>query len=314
MSEQTKTRKTTRVPVIMYPEGIIVGHVRSGKNSAGKVRHVATTADGVRFGTFDQYREASDALIADARRVQTAKRILAEEEATPEPTAAEHRVELVEAPEQRQQYGIRYLSRYVFEARKRYSSPTRIVVWDNTGRLNPRNGEGVRHGQYGLIDGGNGRYLDPSNRATDEPTSVHLTPEASVITNNGTNTGTEASGQVFAPAGTVIREGDRLVLVYPDGAEVVFTARFTSNGHGHLDYVRTEHLPTPTPARMETPAQRRERFARELVAETLAASADHRYARAYGILAGLVRGLATDASSAELAREYVRQMDAAKIA
>ena len=147
---------------------------------------------------------------------------------------AQHVVELVDAPEQRAQYGITHLSRYVFSTTKG-SYPTRVVVWSNVNRPNPRNGEPVRFGEYGKLDGGNGRYLDPSNNATDEPTSIRLTPEASVITNNGTNTGTAASGQVYAPAGQRIAEGDLVALVYPGGSiGVTYVVHFTNNGHGEL--------------------------------------------------------------------------------
>lgn len=299
MSNPTRTRKSHSVPVIMYPEGVIVGNVRTGKNSSGKVRHVATTEDGARLGTFDMYREAADALLANAKAKRRASK-------TETPAPAEHRVELVEAPSDRAQYGIMYLSRFVFRTRKG-SSPTRVKVWSNLSRPNPRNGEPVRFGEYGKIDGGEGCYLDPQNNATDDPTSILLTPEASVLSAHGDSTGTEASGQVWAPAGTRIAEGDRLVLVYPDGIEIAFTAHFTNNGHGRLAYV--ERVAAP-----ETPAQRRERLAGELVAETMGASDDHRYARAYGILAGLVRGMTADAEgerAAALAREYVRQLDEA---
>lgn len=309
MSNSTRTRKTQNTPVIMYPEGVIVGHVRSGKRADnGKVRHVATTEHGVRLGTFDMYREAADALLADARRRMRS--------ALAQPAPAEHVVELVEAPASRAHYGIRYLSRYVFRT-SRGSHPTRVVYWDNTGRENPRNGEPVRFGEYGPIDGGHGKYLDPHRRATDAAVSILLSPEASAITNNGTNTGTEASGQVYASAGAVIREGDHLHLVWPSGARVSFTAHFTNNGHGYLlpfdrepMLVGPESIATPK----ETPAARRERLAGELVTETMDATDDHRYARAYGILAGLVRGMTADAEgerAAALAREYVRQLDEA---
>ncbi len=294
MSNPTRTRKSHNVPVIMYPEGIIVGHVRTGKNSSGKVRHVATTEHGVRLGTFDMYREASDALLADARR-RTPK--------TETRTPAEHRVELIEADADRGRYGIMYLSRFVFRTSKG-SSPTRVKVWSNLNRPNKRNGEPVKFGEYGKIDGGDGCYLDPQNNATDDPTTILMTPEASVLSAHGDSTGTEASGQVWAPRGTRIAEGDRLVLVYPDGIEIAFTAHFTNNGHGRLTYV--ERVAAP-----ETPAQRRERLVGELVAETMGASDDHRYARAYGILAGLVRGSLSDSGAAEMAREYVRQLDEA---
>lgn len=62
--------KTNTMPVVMYPEGVLVGKVTSGKNASGKVRHVAKTTDGQRVGTFDTYGEAKDALVALARGEQ----------------------------------------------------------------------------------------------------------------------------------------------------------------------------------------------------------------------------------------------------
>lgn len=57
-----KRRKSLSWPVIMYPEGIKIGKVTSGKNPSGKVRHVAFTKDGSRIGTFDTFNEAEQAL------------------------------------------------------------------------------------------------------------------------------------------------------------------------------------------------------------------------------------------------------------
>jgi hypothetical protein len=148
--------------------------------------------------------------------------------------ATTHRVELIEAPADRAQYGIMYLSRYVYDARRRLSAPTRVQVWSNLRRPNTRNGEPVKYGEYGPLNGGNGAYLDPSNHATDNAMTIYLTPEASAITNNGTNTGTEASGQVFAPGHPEpIREGDTIVLIYPDGIESEYVAAFKHRGNGH---------------------------------------------------------------------------------
>jgi hypothetical protein len=48
--------------VVMYPEGVIVGKVTTGKNTSGKVRHVAKDADGDRIGTFDSFKDAKAAL------------------------------------------------------------------------------------------------------------------------------------------------------------------------------------------------------------------------------------------------------------
>ncbi len=55
-------------PVIMYPEGIRVGRVVTGKDArSGKVRHVAYTMDGARLGTFDTFNDAQASVIAKAR-------------------------------------------------------------------------------------------------------------------------------------------------------------------------------------------------------------------------------------------------------
>lgn len=145
------------------------------------------------------------------------------------------RVELREASAESKSYGVTHKSRYVYST-SRGHYPTRVEVWSNVDRPNPRNGEPVRWGQYGKLDGGNGRYLDPGHDATDAPVTVLLTPESTIITSDGTNTGTEASGQVYA-SGVTIRTGDVLCLIYPDGREESWTVRFTRNGHGEADPV-----------------------------------------------------------------------------
>lgn len=55
-------------PVIMYPEGVKVGRVRSGKSSSGVTLHIAYNDDGARLGSFDRFREAQDAVLANARK------------------------------------------------------------------------------------------------------------------------------------------------------------------------------------------------------------------------------------------------------
>lgn len=95
-------------------------------------------------------------------------------------------------------------------------SPHRITLWDNTGKPNPDNGGPIKYGDYGpLPTGGNGAYIGPDNRATDFPLSVTTSAESTVITNNGTNTGTVASGQVYAPETLAI--GDVVIFRLPDG-------------------------------------------------------------------------------------------------
>lgn len=129
-------------------------------------------------------------------------------------------------------YGILYTGRNVYQTSKS-NGPTRLQVWDNTNRVNKRNGEPVRFGDCGPVDGGDGKYLDPNNRATDEPVSFLLTPESSVITNNGTNTGTAASGQVYAE--DILRDGDSATLSYPTGQtrEIILHFPAHRNGHGY---------------------------------------------------------------------------------
>ena len=44
-------------------DGWVHGKVVSGKNKAGKVRHVASDATGDRIGTFDTFKEAETAVL-----------------------------------------------------------------------------------------------------------------------------------------------------------------------------------------------------------------------------------------------------------
>jgi len=142
-------------------------------------------------------------------------------------------IELISATDYRRRtYNVTHESRYVYRVAGSYA-PTRIVVWSNVNRPNPRDGQPVRYSDFGPRDGGNGQFLDPGNHATDEPVSTYLEPESSVITDSGGNTGTVASGQVFAPtASRPIHNGDHLALAYPDGTVRTVTVRLTNNGHG----------------------------------------------------------------------------------
>lgn len=132
-------------------------------------------------------------------------------------------------------YGVLYKSRNVYQTSKS-NGPTRLVVWDNTSRVNFRDGEPVRFGECGPIDGGNGCYLDPNNKATNHPTSLLLTPESSVITDSGMNTGTVASGQVYA--NTVLRDGEYATVSFPNGIMREICLHFPAhhNGHGYATY------------------------------------------------------------------------------
>ncbi len=61
-------KKTNTMPVVMYPEGVIVGRIRSGRDArSGKVRHVAFDREGRRVGTFDSFKAGKEALEAAAR-------------------------------------------------------------------------------------------------------------------------------------------------------------------------------------------------------------------------------------------------------
>jgi len=148
----------------------------------------------------------------------------------------EHRIELAEGDEyRRKHYGIEYTSAYVYRT-KGDGGPTRIQVWSNRNRPNPHPGE-TRRGAMGPI-GGDGKYLDPQNKGTDEEFSVLLSPEATVISAHGNSTGTAASGQVYAKDHPLLDTGDVLVLVYPDGREERRTLTLTDNyGRGQADLV-----------------------------------------------------------------------------
>lgn len=143
----------------------------------------------------------------------------------------EHRIEMAEGDERRRDhYGVTHESVYVYRVRPDHW-PTRIQVWDNTGRPNPHPGE-TKWNEFGRI-GGDGQYLDPRNEGTDEEVTVLFSPESSVISARGDSTGTPASGQVWAPDHEPITTGDVVVLVYPDGREERRTAVLTNSGHGY---------------------------------------------------------------------------------
>lgn len=108
-------------------------------------------------------------------------------------------------------YGITHRSRYVYHVTgpklHNPSAPHRLKVWDNTRRQNNAPDE------YAPNRGkpGPGAYLNPDGKGTDEAASFLLSAEATVIT----NTGTVASGQVYAPE--TLKVGGFVVLRYPGG-------------------------------------------------------------------------------------------------
>ncbi len=136
-------------------------------------------------------------------------------------------------------YGVTHKSYVVYRTVKSYS-PTRVVVWSNVNRPNPHPGE-TRRTDYGSI-GGEGQYLDPHNNGTDDPTTILLSTESTVISADPrTGTGGSLSGQMFATYETRIAEGDRIALVFPgEPAEttivgtVTFTGPGCGNGHGRV--------------------------------------------------------------------------------
>lgn len=147
---------------------------------------------------------------------------------------AERRVELAKADEQRGHYGVVYTSARVWKVKGSYG-PGRVEVWSNTDRPNPHPGE-RRWNDFGSI-GGDGKYLDPRNKGTDEEFTVLLSPESTIIDAYGTGTGTAASGQVWADDRTPIASGEVLVLVYPDGREERWEITLKDN-YGHGEGVR----------------------------------------------------------------------------
>ena len=140
------------------------------------------------------------------------------------------------------QYHVIYTSRNVYRTNRSHS-PTRVEVWDNTFRLNPRNGETVRYGAYGPLDGGKGRYLDPRNIATDDTLTILITTESTVIcADPGRNTGHWASGQVYAVNESgqyaTLKDGDTATLSSPDGSLRTVDIHLPAgrNGHGYATF------------------------------------------------------------------------------
>jgi hypothetical protein len=137
-------------------------------------------------------------------------------------------IDLSPASRNSNSYGITHQSTHVYRTSggrfQSPHSPHRVVVWSNAHRLNPHPGE-VRPTEFGSI-GGEGKYLDPHNKGTDDPVTIILTAECSVISAHGNGTGMPASGQVFAAEPLAV--GDVVHLRYPDGtvsAGYVVTAR-----------------------------------------------------------------------------------------
>lgn len=127
-----------------------------------------------------------------------------------------HVIRMVAASENRRSYGITHRSANVYQMTGRglhnRHAPHRVQVWDNTGRPNTEPDRWNDHSGKP----GPGQYLDPFGKGTDSPVTVTTSAEATAITSNGTNTGTVASGQVYASDALTV--GDYAVLLYPDGS------------------------------------------------------------------------------------------------
>jgi hypothetical protein len=128
-------------------------------------------------------------------------------------------IDVVPADASQGSYGITHTGALVYDVtgrgvRNRHH-PHRVVVWSNEGRPNTRDGEPVRDGDYGKLDGGEGRYLETRNNATNSPVTIIVDAEEIAITNNGTGTGTVASGQVYGDETLTI--GDCVILRWPGG-------------------------------------------------------------------------------------------------
>lgn len=118
---------------------------------------------------------------------------------------------------ERASYGITFKSAHIYQAvgagLHNPNRPHRVTVWDNTDRLNDK--AGTFHPYLGRMVG-DGKFIGPDGADTDSETSVTTSAEPTAITNNGTNTGTVASGQIWGY--TDMRIGDYVVMRFPDGA------------------------------------------------------------------------------------------------
>lgn len=125
-------------------------------------------------------------------------------------------IELREAKDyDRDTYGITHRSAFVYDVTgprlHNRHFPHRVTVWNNTVRPNTKPDEWSEYsGRPGA-----GRYLDPFRKGTDDEITITLGAESFGITDNGTNTGTFASGQVYAPE--TLQVNEFVVLKYPDG-------------------------------------------------------------------------------------------------
>lgn len=150
------------------------------------------------------------------------------------------KIPMVGVSTDRMSYGILAESLFVYDTGHSHY-PTRVVLWSNTSRPNPRNGEPVRYGGYGVIDGGNGRWLDPQHKATDDMLTILFSTESMGISSNtAMNTGQPASGQVYGASSERMRDGDTAELTFGQGGfgSMQVTLHFPAghNGHGYATF------------------------------------------------------------------------------
>jgi hypothetical protein len=176
-----------------------------------------------------------------------------------------HTIILDVADESSAQYGVAFRSRFVYDTTKS-SSPTRLDVWANAGRPNPYHGmklgdvafEGNPHRQQVITqwfldtnrkfhaDPLTAKWFDPQNNPTDDPFTILLSLESSVICSTpGMNTGFPGSGQVYAK-GTRLGDGDTATLIYPDGSTREVTLHFPPHNNGH-GFAKFNNSPPATP-------------------------------------------------------------------
>ena len=211
-------------------------HTITDRDMLDQVRRATDASDGVydNIVIVDEIRAAFGLVDIDTIDHDAFWSIVARHELGVMPEPADHTIPMIKADDRQASYGITHTSEFVYRTSKS-SYPTRIEVWSNIDRLNPRNGEPVRYGDMGPIDGGEGKYLDPSNKATDSPVTILLSPECIAIDAYGTSTGTAGSGQIYAP-GVTLRQAETVSLAYPDGYEHgPYAVRFTGNGHGYVE-------------------------------------------------------------------------------
>lgn len=144
-----------------------------------------------------------------------------------------HTISMVAVNANAMGYGIRAQSEFVYRATDHY--PVRVVLWDNTSR--PNDGH--------IAYAGDGRWLSPNNKATDDMLTILLSPESiGISSNRDMTTGQPGSGQVYDRNAERLMDGDTATLVYDRNGfgNVEVTLHFPRfhNGHGHATFGRED--------------------------------------------------------------------------